>query len=53
MKRVIGLPGETMDIHDGAVWINGKKLDETYTTGPTELPERLRKAPAVSDWSAL
>jgi signal peptidase I len=36
IKRVIGLPGETLDIHDGAVWINGKKLDENYTTGPTE-----------------
>lgn len=36
IKRVIGLPGETLDIHDGAVWINGKKLEENYTTGPTE-----------------
>jgi|SRR5579859_897788 len=36
VKRVIGLPGETVDIHDGAVWINGNKLAETYTTGPSE-----------------
>jgi signal peptidase I len=36
IKRVIGLPGETVDIHDGAVWINGQKLQENYTTGPTE-----------------
>lgn len=36
VKRVIGLPGETVDIHDGAVWINGKKLSENYTTGPSE-----------------
>jgi signal peptidase I len=35
VKRVIGLPGDKLDIHDGAVFINGKKLDETYTTGPT------------------
>jgi signal peptidase I len=40
IKRVIGLPGETIDIHDGFVWINGKRLDEKYTTGPTEMPER-------------
>ena len=26
VKRVIGLPGETVDIRDGAVWINGQKL---------------------------
>src|SRR5271169_5860030 len=36
VKRVIGLPGETVDIREGAVWINGKKLAEDYTTGPTE-----------------
>jgi signal peptidase I len=35
VKRVIGLPGDTLDIRDGAVWINGKKLEENYTTGPT------------------
>jgi len=36
IKRVIGLPGETIDIHDGAVWINGTRLAENYTTGPSE-----------------
>jgi signal peptidase I len=35
IKRVIGLPGDTLDIREGAVWINGRKLQETYTTGPT------------------
>src|SRR5271168_1867434 len=36
IKRVIGLPGETIDIHDGAVWINGQKLVENYTLGRSE-----------------
>ena len=36
VKRVIGMPGDTVDIRDGAVWINGQKLSESYTTGPTE-----------------
>jgi signal peptidase I len=36
VKRVIGLPGETLDIREGSVWINGKKLNEPYTTGPSE-----------------
>ncbi len=40
IKRVIALPGETVDVHDGAVWINGKKLPENYTTGATFLPSR-------------
>jgi signal peptidase I len=30
IKRVIGLPGDTVDIHDGAVFINGKPLVEEY-----------------------
>lgn len=36
IKRVIGLPGDSVDIREGAVWINGQKLAEKYTTGPTE-----------------
>jgi signal peptidase I len=40
VKRVIGLPGETVDVRDGAVWINGKKLEENYTIGITEPPAR-------------
>jgi signal peptidase I len=30
IKRVIGLPGERIDIHDGRVFINGKSLSEPY-----------------------
>lgn len=30
VKRVIGLPGEVVDIKDGCVYIDGKKLDEPY-----------------------
>jgi signal peptidase I len=36
IKRVIGLPGETLDIRDGAVWIDGQRLSEGYTQGRTE-----------------
>jgi signal peptidase I len=39
VKRVIGLPGETVDIHDGVVWINGKRLTESYTRGLSERPD--------------
>ena len=39
IKRVIGLPGETLDIHDGGVWINGVRLREDYTVGRTEPAE--------------
>jgi signal peptidase I len=30
IKRVIGLPGETISIDHGAVYINGKRLEEDY-----------------------
>jgi signal peptidase I len=50
IKRVIGLPGDTVDIKRGVVFINGKKLNEPYlnplpdpsapqeNTGPFHVP---------------
>lgn len=35
IKRVVGLPGETVEIRDNKVYINGKALDPDYTTAPT------------------
>jgi signal peptidase I len=46
IKRVIGLPGDKIDIHDGSVWINGAKLQENYTTGPTEVPSHNELLPS-------
>src|SRR5262250_2190281 len=36
VKRVIGLPGETVDVHDGGVYVNGHRLVENYTRGRSE-----------------
>lgn len=33
IKRVIGLPGETVAIHDGKVYVNDTELDEPYLKG--------------------
>jgi signal peptidase I len=45
VKRTIGLPGDTVDIHDGAVWINGQRLVESYTLGRTERVDSLSVTP--------
>lgn len=37
VKRVIGLPGETISIMDGVVYINGAELKEDYTLPSTPL----------------
>jgi signal peptidase I len=34
MKRIVGLPGETVAFHNGRVFINGKPLDEPYVKLP-------------------
>ncbi|HVR38332.1 MAG TPA: signal peptidase I [Thermoanaerobaculia bacterium] len=49
VKRVIGLPGETVSIKDKVVSINGKPLDEPYVvhtdarTYPDDLPDPYRQ----------
>jgi signal peptidase I len=35
IKRIVGLPGETVEIHDGQVYINGVLLDEPFTSEQT------------------
>ncbi len=47
IKRVIGLPGETLEIRDGNVFVNGQVLREDYLRepthgrmGPTLVPEQ-------------
>lgn len=46
LKRIIGLPGETVEIKNGHTYIDGKQLDEPYvkvdmkgTFGPYKVPE--------------
>jgi signal peptidase I len=46
VKRIIGLPGETVEVIDGVVYIDGEPLTETYlkepmvgSFGPYEVPE--------------
>lgn len=36
IKRLIGLPGDTIKIDSGVVYVNGKKLDEPYVKNPMD-----------------
>ena len=38
IKRVVGLPGETIEIKKGQIWIDGKKIKEKYQT--TEISDK-------------
>ena len=32
VKRIVGLPGETIELKKGKIWIDGKKIEEQYQT---------------------
>jgi signal peptidase I len=49
IKRIVGLPGETIEIKDGKVYINGNRMEESYLSpdyaskdtmpGPVAIPQ--------------
>lgn len=43
IKRIVGLPGETVEVKDGHVYVDGEPLDEPYLDQPTlgAMPPRL------------
>lgn len=36
IKRIVGLPGETVQVIDGLIYINGVSLDENYGNEPMQ-----------------
>ena len=44
IKRVVGLPGDTVEIHDGIVRVNGRDLEETYIDSSHNLSHRSQSA---------
>ena len=38
IKRVIAVGGQSVDIHDGSVYVNGSKLSESYVEGKRSEP---------------
>jgi signal peptidase I len=43
IKRVIGLPGDSLRIDDGRVYVNGQRIDESY------VPKRYRDARSMPE----
>ncbi len=48
IKRVIGLPGETVAVHNGAVYINHHRLAERYILSPPAYTYTARTVPPNS-----
>ena len=49
VKRIIGLPGETIQIKDGLIYIDGKILEENYGKEPILDPGRAANPIVIGD----
>src|SRR6266850_3281375 len=47
IKRLIGLPGDTVEIRAGEVWVNDSKLSEPYVDSKMSLSQRSQPAVVV------
>jgi signal peptidase I len=51
IKRVIGVPGDTIDLRDGQVLVNGTALDEPYTYPGTDPHQPTVAPPDRAEWT--
>jgi signal peptidase I len=47
IKRLIGLPGDTVEIRAAEVWVNGNKLSEPYVDSKMNISQRSQPAVVV------
>ncbi len=48
IKRIIGLPGDTVEVNKGDIMVNGTKLDETYLGDEDHKTEPIRMTGSVT-----
>ena len=49
IKRIIGLPGETVEVHEGRIRINGRELEEPYLDPQLNLSHMNQQPVVVKD----
>ncbi|MFP5326872.1 MAG: signal peptidase I [Acidimicrobiia bacterium] len=50
IKRIVALPGETVELRDGEVFIDGRRLDEPYLQAHDDANVEPKKVPAGHYW---
>ena len=48
LEKIIGVPGDTVEIRRGTVFVNGEELDEPYVQNKGRSNERLQRVPEDS-----
>jgi signal peptidase I len=51
IKRLIGMPGDTVEIREGEVWVSGSKLSEPYVASTMNVSHRSRPLVVVPQHS--
>lgn len=51
-KRLVGLPGETIQIRDGALWVNNQKLTPPTHLAGVEYLDGIPEMPQVAMWGS-
>ena len=53
VKRIIGLPGDSLDIHDGNVYVNGRQFNEASYLGNMQTPGNVSTTLAENEFFVL
>lgn len=52
VKRIVGMPGETIEIRDGCVWVNGQELSVPENLDGLEYLDAIPELPQITLWGS-